>query len=176
MGVLATPPYELREARLAPEITHSVFPGIVQGAADFNLLAVWAHRKPAYVEAIWAGLNEYATFIKESARPTVMVGDFNSHSRFDAPGKRTHKMLEERLLEEFGLVSAWHALHGDKPESSTHYFHWKEEEGFHIDYCFIPQAWASHVTDVSVPPFVGADWRSDHRPLVVDIALTSIDL
>ena len=45
-------------------------------------------------------------------------------------------------------MSAWHALHGDKRESSTHYFRWKEEQGFHIDYCFIPQAWASHVTDV----------------------------
>ncbi len=78
-------------------------------------------------------------------------------------------MLEERLEEEFGLVSAWHAFKPGAPEPSTLYFRWKKEQGFHIDYCFIPKRWVPLIKDVSVPEFGGRAWRSDHRPMIVEI-------
>ena len=98
-----------------------------------------------------------------------MIGDFNSHPQLDKPGNRTHRMLEERLLEEFRLVSAWHAFNPETPEPSTLYFRWKEARGYHIDYCFIPQEWVNSLETFLLVVFSGLDWRSDHRPLIVEI-------
>ena len=39
---------------------------------------------------------------------------------------------------------------------------------FHLDYCFVPEAWVDRLTGVEVGSF--AAWpQSDHRPLTVDI-------
>ena len=51
---------------------------------------------------------------------------------------------------------------------ASHYWLWKEANPFHIDYCFVPEAWVDLLTVVEVGSF--ADWlQSDHRPLTVDI-------
>jgi hypothetical protein len=50
------------------------------------------------------------------------------------------------------------------PTLRRDYFKWNESRPFHIDYCFVPQAWVGSGTY--------ADWAkgSDHRPVVVDVA------
>jgi endonuclease/exonuclease/phosphatase family metal-dependent hydrolase len=40
---------------------------------------------------------------------------------------------------------------------------------FHIDYCFLPKAWAERISLVEVETFQEWEGHSDHRPLFVEI-------
>ena len=76
------------------------------------------------------------------------------------------------MLSKLGLVSAYHHFFGEEQGSETRptfYLLWKENRPFHIDYCFIPEAWTADIRSVSVGTY--ADWfaSSDHRPLVVEL-------
>ena len=75
------------------------------------------------------------------------------------------------MRDKLGLVSAYHHLSGEAhgEETRASYYHGKKEaHPFHIDYCFVPEAWVDRLTGVEVGSF--ADWpQSDHRPLTVDI-------
>ena len=173
VGIVARNGYSLERGPIKAEVTHSVFPVVVQGPIAFRLLAVWALPKPTYVQAMDAGLMAYKDFVRQSA--CVIAGDFNSHSRFDFKNRQfSHTMLVQKLRDEFGLVSAFHSrpsLAADLIEEATYYHKRKEEQPFHIDYCFLPQDWAPHIREVSVGNY--QDWKdkSDHRPLLVDVEL-----
>jgi len=70
------------------------------------------------------------------------------------------------------MTSAYHAHFGEAhgaESRATYYFHWKVEKPFHIDYCFVPDAWLSGLQQVGIGDYT--DWKdaSDHRPLWVDI-------
>lgn len=119
------------------------------------------------MSAVWAGLDAHAALLR--AGDAVIAGDFNSHPRWDGRRARTHTALTRRLHDEFGLVSAWHASAGeDAPEPATHYHQWRADRGFHIDYCFVPRAWADRVT-AFIPDEAPGSRHSDHRPLVIDM-------
>jgi endonuclease/exonuclease/phosphatase family metal-dependent hydrolase len=171
LAVIARPPYQLLEAPINSDSAGSFLPCLVTAPETFNVLAVWTHRKPNYVAEMWAGLDRYETWIRE--RPTVIAGDFNSHPQWDRPGRRhTHKALEQRLREEFGLVSAWHAAHPGAPEPATLYQRYLGEyRSFHIDYCFLPEAWTSKLREVTIGSFEDYEGHSDHRPLMIDVEL-----
>ncbi|MCE3241944.1 MAG: exonuclease, partial [Deltaproteobacteria bacterium] len=75
-------------------------------------------------------------------------------------------------LTSLGLVSAYHHFFGEAQGAEsrpTLYLRRDPEKPYHIDYCFIPEAWVTMLRSVEV----GTDepWArySDHRPLVVDI-------
>lgn len=112
------------------------------------------------------------------AAPPVVIGDFNSSAEWAARhGPPDHHDLDERLRQEFGLVSAYHIAPGEpqgdesKPTHPTHYWRWKEASPFHLDYCYIPEAWAPAVTQVTVGTY--GEWAETSDPwlLVVDVAL-----
>ncbi len=152
----------------------------VTGRYSFNLLALWV--KPAakepddrscrYLRQIEKALDTYSTFMAE--RDTVVLGDFNTSSAF-APGPRlTHDGLVTRLAEH-GLSSAYHAHHNSAAhgaEAHKTHRHRRSRSEWHIDYCFIPHGWLSHLRGVEVGPF--EEWlpgTSDHAPVIVDLAL-----
>jgi hypothetical protein len=173
IAVLARPPFGLLQGPPAAEdgATSSFLACSVTGPTSFRLLAVWAHPRPDYVADLWDGLDQYGTWLREGE--TVVAGDFNSSRVWDQPGApRTHAMLEVRLREEFGLVNAWRAVHPDEPEPATYYQRYLEQHRpFHIDYCFIPEAWTARVRAVSIGSFTDYQAESDHRPLMVEIEL-----
>ena len=69
-------------------------------------------------------------------RPISEIGDFNTHTKWDAKAPRAnHSTIVSRLGEDFGLISS---LSGAAVEPPTHYFQWKQERPFHIDYRFSP--------------------------------------
>ena len=84
---------------------------------------------------------------------------------------RCHTALVNQL-SGLGLTSAYHAFfdeaHG-KETRPTYYFQWKETKPFHLDYCFIPNAWLPALRNVRVEPYEAWKAHSDHRPLTVDI-------
>lgn len=148
----------------------SIAPLRIRGSHDFNLLAVWTRPETGgYVKSLWDALDCYGDFLRE--RPCIVIGDFNANAIWDKPrGAVDFSRLAQRLEREFGLKSAYHSFFDEKfgeETRATHYFQWKADRPFHIDYCFVPKGW--QVLGVRVDPY--EIWRglSDHCPLVVDV-------
>jgi endonuclease/exonuclease/phosphatase family metal-dependent hydrolase len=168
MGILAGPRHRLVAAPVAPSITHSVFPVFVEDVAAGTrtfVLGVWAMPDPTYVASVVAGIEAYAPLLRE--HPSVVMGDFNSHPRFDRGNARHARIVD--CLRELGLVSAYHAAEADRVEVPTHFWKWNAANGMHIDYCFIPEGWRPHLRGATVLDEPPRSRRSDHRPLIVDL-------
>ena len=160
------------EPRPVPRYT---FPIQVDGPVSFLLLAVWSQRNDdfSYVRAVIRAVDCYRDLIV--SQPTVVVGDFNSNTIWDfkRPEAKSHTGLV-RQLAALGLTSAYHHFFGEaqgEESRPTLYLLRNPTKPYHIDYCFIPEGWVGHLRSVSV----GTDnpWAqfSDHRPLVIDLAL-----
>jgi exonuclease III len=174
LAVLARNGYTVEALPAHPEVQRHIVPIQVDGPHRFLLLAVWSQkaRPHPYVQAVIRAVEAYRSLIE--AQPAVVVGDFNSNSIWDRKRKgRDHSALV-RLLAGLGLVSAYHTFYREAQGAETrptHYFRWNEEEAFHIDHCFVPAAWADQLRSVSVGSY--SEWAdsSDHRPVVVEVAL-----
>ena len=159
--------YRLRRLPRA-ELPNCVVPVRVTGPVSFTLLAVWTWPAPSYIKAFLNGLTAYSRLLGSGA--TVVAGDFNGNPKFDKPGRGLKWTDGFSMLHEAGLVSAYHHAHqagyGAEPHA-THHFLRKPERPFHIDFCFVPQAWAAQALQVQL--FNGPEWRllSDHFPLLV---------
>lgn len=175
VAVITNGEWNVRPGPVDSAVPDSVYPYVISGPSTFHILAVWSKPRPTYVQAIHEGLDSYRDFARSA--PTIVAGDFNSHACFDKGNPRWfHSTIVDRLREEFGLVSTFHSHSSespDRPEPATIYWRWQETQPFHIDYCFIPQTWASYITAVEIGNY--ADWKdSDHRPLSVEIADSAI--
>lgn len=155
-----------------PKISHSVFSFIVESAQSrLNVIAVWAMPEPNYVTAVQAGLDAYGDFIRSG--PTIIAGDFNSGPTLKTAGAaEAHAELCHRLSQDFGPVSSFHAATGgvQAVEAGTYLQNWDTNRPYHIDYCFVPQQWASRL----LVRLGGADeyTESDHRPIFVEALAT----
>jgi hypothetical protein len=150
-----------------------VLPLRVQGAVNFNLLAVWAcpvgtKRADNYIGEVHRCLVEHCCWFAEA--PVVAAGDFNSNVQWDAnrPGRNHTEVV--RLLEGHGLISAYHSHHREKQgveTCPTYYFYRHQDKPFHIDYVFVPKSW--QLRSVEVGSFREWGQLSDHVPVVVDV-------
>lgn len=112
--------------------------------------------------------------MRKGGKICVVMGDLNSGTNLT--GNRVPIKAHMRIvntLKEFGLVSAYHAFHGVEHGLETHatYNHqFKPSQPWHIDFCFISACWVERLTRAEV--LEGSHWdaRSDHRPLIVDVA------
>jgi hypothetical protein len=174
IAVIASGAYRISAAEIrdAPPYT---FPVQVIGPTPFLLLAIWSQRNPdfRYVRAVIRAVEIYRDLIV--SQRTVIAGDFNSNTIWDykRPPDQNHSGLV-CLLTSLGLVSAYHCFFREaqgEESRPTLYLRRDAEKPYHIDYCFIPKAWAKDLRSVAV----GTDepWArySDHRPLVVDVDL-----
>ena len=173
VGVVASSPYRVTPGPVDTALDHTAFPAIVSGPVSFHILAIWALPRPSYVRAMLQSLEAYGSFLKDA--PSVVIGDFNCFAQWEgkAPSKH-HVELARWLGDELGLISAYHsapAFNASATEAPTYFFRWKEDRPFHIDYCFVPAAWRSSIRSVGVRPFNETTWQSDHRPVVVELAL-----
>lgn len=165
VAMYARPPYRVKRLRRALTVP-CVYPVAVIGPVCFTLIGVWTWPAPTYKSALVNGLDAYRGI--RGAR--VVAGDFNGNVDFDKPrGRMKWSHCFDRLAEE-GLVSAYHRdrTFGREPDA-THYFLWREERRFHLDYCFVPRQWT--ITHASVGSYT--DWKtlSDHRPVIVDVTV-----
>ncbi|MBI5721272.1 MAG: hypothetical protein HZC37_26680 [Burkholderiales bacterium] len=154
------------------DLPNCVVPVRVTGPVSFNLLAVWTWPAPSYTKAFLNGLAACAGALRRA--PLVVAGDFNGNPRFDKPNARMKWWTSGfATLHQAGLVSAYHHHEGlayGRERHATHHFLRKAERPFHIDFCFVPQAWAANGT-MSVRVAHGPPWSalSDHFPIVVDV-------
>jgi exodeoxyribonuclease-3 len=172
IAIVSREPYRIRAMKRRIGVPRYTIPIEVNGPENFLLLAVWskANQKHPYVEAVVKAVRLYRHLFTQ---PVVLLGDLNSNTFWDTnhDDDRNHSALV-RLLSEMGLVSAYHAFrdepHGGESQP-TYYFQWKKDRPYHIDYCFIPAAWATRIGRVDVGSF--EDWKghSDHRPIIVDV-------
>lgn len=171
VGVLTRAPWTVKRLPQSPLVQDSAYLARVQGPVPLNILAVWTKPRPTYVLSLIEALNVYRDRLLDG--PTIVVGDFNSHWVWDArSATANHSHLVKLLHDEFGLVSAYHSHDtGCEPgkEQPTLYWQWKENQPFHVDYCFLPKVWLPCVRSVEVGSFADWEGKSDHRPLVVDI-------
>lgn len=144
---------------------------VVPGPTPFLLVNMWAHPAPNYADNAADVVRAWRALMPDL--PLVVAGDFNVD--FGSPGQTAkHRRLAQLLHDECGLVSAYHAhrsvAYGDDAELPTYRHLRKVERTWHIDYCFVPQEWATRVQSAQVVE--GEEWlgRSDHSPVVVEVA------
>ena len=143
----------------------------VTGPIQFHLLAVWAlNFHPTAGLSMPDALRFYRRFL--SRRDAVVAGDFNNSVFWDRPRKRTNFVGIAASLAKLGLASVYHTVTREsfaQERQSTLWFLKRPHQGYHIDYCFMPQTWFSR----SVSVWVGQheEWlaHSDHAPLLVTI-------
>ena len=148
--------------------------GRFTGLVSFVALGIWAH-PPDYTADALRTIEGYRELLRPG--PSVVMGDLNSGTRLDGKhcSSRGHLGLVD-VLHGLGLVSAYHAFHHVEHGRETHptYHHRRHaSEPWHIDFCFVPEAWAQHLVAVDV--LDGPEWRaiSDHLPLRVELHLPS---
>lgn len=142
-----------------------------RGSLMFHIVAVWTYESKVRAESYrqaHKGLVEHNAWIRQN--PTVVMGDFNQSAKFKSDS--WPKLME--ITEPLGLVSAYHHYFQEEPGKEmrpTHFHQGKETAPFHLDYVFLPKAWADRITRVEVGSY--ADWHdlSDHAPLIVDLDL-----
>ena len=171
--VAASPAYQLRYVAIG-DLPRYVVPIEVTGPQRFLLIAVWAmqnDREDRYVRGVFRAVDRCASLI--AAQPTILLGDFNSNTRWDKTFPRTanHSTLVAKL-RKLGCVSAYHHFRREEhgAESEPTYFQYNHrDKPYHLDYVFVPQQWTERIARV----FVGRheQWRawSDHRPVVVEL-------
>jgi endonuclease/exonuclease/phosphatase family metal-dependent hydrolase len=162
-----------RRLRLLSGSGNAAIGATVVTPLPFTAIGIWA-QKTDYVEDVMRTVRAHRNLLR--AAPAVVMGDFNSGTSLTRT-PRQHG-AHRRLLDEFhdlGLVSAYHVYHGIDHGDEAHatYFHlYKTDRPWHIDFCFVPQAWTPRLANVAV--LDGDVWarRSDHRPLLVDLTVT----
>jgi exodeoxyribonuclease-3 len=169
------------EDQLCPFIA----PIMIDGPISFNLLAVWAchHRKNWYVNRrgpLNRAITAYRSFIE--SKPCIVAGDFNDNVLWDKPKRPNNHSINVGALNSLGLRSAYHVSRVvDQGKELDPTLYWRDRKlngpKYHIDYCFIPDAWTNSILNVTVGHF--DDWvgrgLSDHVPLVVDIDEVKIE-
>jgi exodeoxyribonuclease III len=174
VAVQAYGDYRLRALPELKRVPKYIIPVEVTGPTPFLLLAIWAKRDPrgSYCEAIIRAVKMYRKLFA-AGQDVVAIGDFNSNAIWDAEHAAglSHTALVE-LLAGWGLVSSYHAFHGEvhgQESRPTYYFTWKQERPYHLDYCFVPKAWAARIRTVDIGSYEHWKPHSDHRPLSIDV-------
>ena len=119
-----------------------VVPVRVQAPQPFVLVGVWAH--PDYNKVAWEAMT--ACVAAADGLPVVAAGDFNSSPSVKGQ-ERTSPRFLQRMRDELGLVSAYHHFFGESHGEETRASYYQGKKSFHIDYCFVPEAWggSSHL-------------------------------
>src|SRR5208282_5112801 len=162
LGVLAAKPWLLEIEKRPTE--KWIAPVKVSGPTNFLLLAVWATRvgeikELNYIGQVFEAIRKHPKWFSRS-RPVVMCGDFNSNATFDHARKLRNHSAVVKLLADKNMVSAYHAFFKEEQgeeTKKTHFWQYKKEHRFHIDYIFVPSHWASRITNLQVGTY--RKWR-----------------
>jgi hypothetical protein len=177
LGVLAPGATSLE--MLPPENDRAGNHGIAgrarHGSDETTVVGVWtvplASVGDPYLAAAYGIVEKYATAL--ASGNAIMAGDFNVSGRTCLAGVTA---FFREVRERFGLVSAYHAFHrvevGGEP-AGTLWWRGDERAAFHCDFVFVPAAWT--ITNVELGSYEAwgsssAQARSDHAPVIVDVA------
>lgn len=170
LAVVSFGDWRAESAFAAPRDLRYFLPVRIAGRRVFNLLAVWAMGACdlgiGYIYQVQAAVQRYRPWLADA--PSVVAGDWNANPLWDRPARsRTPFQGTVRTLHEIGIVSAYHShrqsQHGSEVDMT---YRSSKGVGYHIDYCFVPHAWAICEARVHIDlvPKV-----SDHAPVIVDL-------
>lgn len=145
IAVLGFGQYVVEVVSSSPATGFHALPVRVRGPTSFNLLGLWTQGQGfrAYVESAEAALRDHEGFLRDGS--VVVAGDFNSNARFGPITHGGHMHLVQRL-EDMGLLSPYPSSCGEAQgaESRPTFFQNRHrQEPYHLDYVFVPKAWAS---------------------------------
>jgi len=138
-----------------------------------NLFAIWAmphksKKSKSYIGQIWEAIHYYS---KELNNPSILIGDFNSHIRWDSkrsPGNHTGVVA---FLESKHIVSCYHSFQNiDQGEESdpTWFMYKHEDKPYHLDYCFVSTS-LSDSMKCNIGKYENWIDLSDHMPLQIEL-------
>lgn len=171
LGIFVRPGIKLEPVPLDSGALESFLPCRVQDS--LLLLGVWTKSSTShdyrYIGQMWKYLQLHRGAL--GTFPTIVVGDLNSNSVWDSQHSMASHSMVVKELSDIGMESAYHKVTGasqGKEPTPTFFMHRKLEKPYHIDYAFLPSAWASNCqVEIGSP----GDWLalSDHMPLKVGI-------
>jgi exodeoxyribonuclease III len=143
-AIIALGPWTVEECEPLDPTIEFVLPARISGPKMFNVLGVWAKQSeiqgPSYIGQMLHAADVYAACLAGS--DSVVVGDWNSNARFaGATGEAYLATIAQ--LAECGMTSAYrhhHRCRHVRKRHATWYNHKQAGHGYHIDYCFVPQA------------------------------------
>ena len=176
LGVLVARP--LRIAHTGKPAGKWIVPlTISDNSHDFRLIAVWTMPVPgsvvrSYIGQLYEALVSHPSWFR--GKPSLVCGDFNSNKFWDGDRTVGNHSAVVSFLEKRRLTSAYHH-HYSEPQGAetqpTYYFWHRKDRGYHIDYIFLPQRWASHIQTVHLGSHAAWAKLSDHVPLSADLTL-----
>ncbi|MCR4856835.1 MAG: endonuclease/exonuclease/phosphatase family protein [Bacteroidales bacterium] len=145
----------------------------------YIVFGIWAQQDKKqlclYSEHILNAIEYYSSLL--DADNVILAGDFNSGLQFDLENPRCKFREIVSFLAKKKISSAYHTFFkenfGDETHP-THYFQYKNDRPFHIDYCFASASLIDKLTNVEVGTY--EEWcsdknrRSDHTPLLIDFS------
>ena len=152
-----------------------IVPLQISGPANFLLIAVWASQvsknlKDNYIVQVHRAVQTNPEWF--NGQPIILCGDFNSNAIWDKMRKEGNHSAVVKSLADRKIVSAYHRFfseeHG-RETRPTHYFWHHKNRGFHIDYLFLSEDWATRIRDVKVGEYDKWAKLSDHVPLIVNL-------
>lgn len=171
--VLAKSKYKLDVADHWDPNIEIFLPVEISGAERFNLLATWSfnRRSVGGEDPKPQALALYKQWLDQG----LMIGDFNSHVRWDRPSREWTFRRFVDALNQAGFESLYHqrnALRLGEEEATTLYWRSRrpDKDLYHVDYFFAHQSWHSRCLGFEVGSY--EDWvqtkLSDHVPLIAD--------
>jgi hypothetical protein len=193
LGVLVAKPFQIARAQkprsrwvvplsITKSITSSSSGSNSGAARDFILVAVWtlpvqgSHVRSYIGQLYQAVVNNPQWF---AGKPAIVCGDFNSNKFWDDDrpnpnGQAGNHSAVVALLEKHRLASAYHHFFSEsqgQETQPTYYFWHHKDRGYHIDYVFLANEWASQIKRVEVGTHAAWFKLSDHVPLCVDLTV-----
>ena len=138
-----------------------------------NLFCIWAmphqtDRSKNYVGQIWGAVHYYEKLLNQ---PSILIGDFNSNSFWDAKIKSGNHSDLVNFLKKNNIVSLYHTKNNitqGKESDPTFFLVKNKKKHYHLDYCFSNQKMITKNTKIKVGNY--KDWikLSDHMPLFIE--------
>jgi hypothetical protein len=154
LGILVARPWGIVESK---ESQYKwIVPLRISDPVNFLLIAVWASQvgknlKDNYIVRVHRAVETNPGWF--NGQPIVLCGDFNSNAIWDKKRKEGNHSAVVKFLGHRKIVSAYHHFfseeHG-RETRPTHYFWHRKNRGFHIDYLFLSEHWATRIRDVEV--------------------------
>ncbi len=136
---------------------------------DFNLLAIWTHRNNSpnfgYIGQLW----KYLQINKDKLNKSIILGDFNSNSKWDQWDRWWNHSDVVNELKELGIESFYHKFTSEPQGQETKptlYFQRKLERPYHIDYIFGTQNFTERIIQIEIGKFDKWIGISDHMPII----------